>query len=469
MAWDSVPSFLEAARVARLFPADKLEALAASHTADWTFRNLAECDELSEALTVYQTERLSLERPDDVLIAGYPILAELGPCPDGMAYRAEHPILRHEVVLRRLVAEAVGLESARTRFVRRAHAASVVSHPNLLELIDAVEEPNGTIIVTLAAFDGGDLQSLTEDIGPMPTPLAIHYVHSAGQALAAAHARGIVHGDVGPGRLLVGPLAPMSKLRPDGTPKMRPSSNAVLKLSELGLVSVGENQSPADDVCGLARTLFFLLTARMPTTPVEVEQLKALRPDVPSVVVVVLSAATAEDPQARPTLDDFLHALKAASAVVAEPTAANSASLADLVDAALDAKSGIHGPKRSEFSILLPFEDVDSIVDSAADSLPVVPYGGRVAGLAELSWEQADALDYVPEAYADEHPEALPYDGDARSRRIAEKPARGKIWLWIGLGLGLQVFAVLLWVVYITQPFSGSGGPTPATTPKKAR
>ena len=60
------------------------------------------------------------------------------------------------------------------------------------------------------------------------------------------------------------------------------------------------------------------------------------------------------------------------------------------------------------------------------------------------------------------------------SEKIADEPvkpqaavARSQIWLWVGMGVGLQLLAVLLWVVYLFNPFAEAKSPAPTqpTTP----
>ena len=82
--------------------------------------------------------------------------------------------------------------------------------------------------------DSADLGTLVREIGPMPAFLAAEFGRQIASALRAVHERGLVHGEVRPGNILVGPLT--TKTAPDGTTRRRPAANATAKLAEFGLI-----------------------------------------------------------------------------------------------------------------------------------------------------------------------------------------------------------------------------------------
>ena len=230
-------------------------------------------------------------------------------------------------------------------YLSRARAAAAVSHPNLNPPAEVGTDPDEPIVI-VESIDGADLQSLIDDIGPMPVLLAAEYARQAASGLAAAHAAGIIHGDVRPIHLIVGPLVPMSKPRADGSPRFRPGPTAAVRVNELGLIPRRAkakdwpaewdrsylpperfevaDPTPAGDVAMLGGVLEFLLTGQPPGTGT----LAAHRPDTSADLVAVVQQMRAPDPAARPTmanaanqLEQVIQAAKAPAASVPNPEA----------------------------------------------------------------------------------------------------------------------------------------------------
>ena len=319
-ASDSVSSFLDHARDARLLPPDQLDDLI--RRPDVPQHNLAElCDFLrkSGVLTPFQADRVRSGRGRDLHFAGYTIVDELGPCPGGTAYRALHPSLRTPLILRRVRVDWLAPDNL-AAYIGRARDASPVSHPNLAHLLDAgayQDEP----FVVLEPFDGADLATLIQDIGPMPIAMACAVARQAAAGLEAAHDRGLAHGDVRPANLFIGPLVALSRTRPDGSPLSRPAADAAVKVFELGLVPrrptsglpsdvltflppeshASPGPTAAGDVYGLGASLFFFLTARPPATAANTPvALRELRPDLPEDLAAVVREMMAPLPGQSP-------------------------------------------------------------------------------------------------------------------------------------------------------------------------
>jgi len=342
MPSESVASFLDQAKSHRLLPPDQVEDLVqGSNVPNHSLAAL--CDFLLDrgSLTTYQAERIRAGKGGELNFAGYPVVAEYGPCPGGIAYKALHPSLRTPIVLRRLRTEWVGPADNIAALVGRVREISPITHSYLAHLFDAgvfEDEP----FVTMETFTGANLFTLVTDIGPMPAVLAMGYVRQMALGLKAAHDRGVAHGDVRPTNVLVGPLVPMSKPRPDGSTRYRPAPTATVKVMELGLVphrppvkewltvvpslavedvvylpperlSVAA-ATPAGDVYGLGATLYFLMTGRAPypgATAGEVvaaaesgppTPLDAHRPDLGADVLALVQSLMAADPAQRPSM-----------------------------------------------------------------------------------------------------------------------------------------------------------------------
>jgi eukaryotic-like serine/threonine-protein kinase len=110
-----------------------------------------------------------------------------------------------DVILRRPVAVVLrypGGDSA-TEMLQAAVDASRVIHPNLVGVYDAIDEGARAYVVR-EWVDGQSLRELINQEGPLDPARATAIAHSIGDALAAVHATGMVHGNVHPGTTLIG-------------------------------------------------------------------------------------------------------------------------------------------------------------------------------------------------------------------------------------------------------------------------
>jgi serine/threonine protein kinase len=89
----------------------------------------------------------------------------------------------------------------RQRFEREARAASSLNHPNICTIYE-VEEHNQQPVIVMELLEG---ESLKERIrkGTVPTEELVDCGIQISDALAPAHAKGIVHRDIKPGNLFI--------------------------------------------------------------------------------------------------------------------------------------------------------------------------------------------------------------------------------------------------------------------------
>jgi serine/threonine-protein kinase len=90
------------------------------------------------------------------------------------------------------------------RFKREARAAAAVNHPGVTTVFDAGAD-GPTRYIVMECVEGRDLSHMLRDDGPLPPPRAAHIAEQVADTLAAAHAAGIVHRDIKPGNVMVGP------------------------------------------------------------------------------------------------------------------------------------------------------------------------------------------------------------------------------------------------------------------------
>jgi serine/threonine-protein kinase len=119
-------------------------------------------------------------------------------------YRARHVRTNRTVAVKVLSAGLTGDQEYRTRFLEEAQRASRVDEPHIIDVYDADEE-QGRLYLAMRFVEGGDLSGLLKRGGPLPSSRALRFIEQVAQALDAAHAQGLVHRDVKPANILMGP------------------------------------------------------------------------------------------------------------------------------------------------------------------------------------------------------------------------------------------------------------------------
>ena len=208
-------------------------------------------------------------------VPGFDVDEQLGRGWGGELWAARGRATGRPVVLRRL---AIADDVASHDRVRRAAARLVdVQHPHLVRL-RGVLSAEGAVVLVHDHVAGVALDRVLAEHGPLEEAEVVTLAVPLAQALAAVHARGLVHGRVSPSSVLLGD---------DGRPMLADTGVA-------GLLSGGDRVSgPHDDVRDLA------LTCRA-----------ALGPSARAgSLAMVLAAATVDDAARRPSATELAAAV----------------------------------------------------------------------------------------------------------------------------------------------------------------
>ena len=141
----------------------------------------------------------------------------------GIVYRAHDTRLGRDVALKFPLASNQIDERGRARFLKEAHAAGALDHPNLCNVYEAGESDDGRLFIAMTLYAGESLKSRIAREGPLAVRDALDIASQVALGLAFAHDAGVIHRDLKPGNVM---------LLPDGTAKILDFGLA--KLADLG-------------------------------------------------------------------------------------------------------------------------------------------------------------------------------------------------------------------------------------------
>lgn len=135
------------------------------------------------------------------LVRGYRLGSLLGQGSHGAVYRSVQPGLGRDVAVKVVRPELADDAAFVARFEREAQLVSRLEHPHVVPLYDYWREPGGAFLV-FRLVDGGSLANALAGERWELDRVAV-LAREIGGALAAAHARGVVHGDIKPSNVLL--------------------------------------------------------------------------------------------------------------------------------------------------------------------------------------------------------------------------------------------------------------------------
>lgn len=190
--------------------------------------------------------------------------------PHTTLWQAVDEVLARPVAVRVLAATAD--DRTRDTFLAAAARAGWVSHPRAARVYDAGTE-NGHTYLVGEWVDGVSLDRILRD-GPLPAEQAAFLAHQVAEGLAAAHARGVAHGRLHPGNVLVGgglrvkvtDFAVAAALA-GPVPSLAPTRAGRTPAAAADSVSAEMAAEMAADLRALGALLYASLTGRWPGGP----------------------------------------------------------------------------------------------------------------------------------------------------------------------------------------------------------
>lgn len=269
------------------------------------------------------------EAPDPLIgttVGDYKIIDHIDEGGMGLVYLAEHVTLRNKTACKVLRKELLTQKEMIERFLQEAKLVSQIRHPNLIDIFDIGELPDGRLYYVMEYLKGQPLSDRIRKQRPSFAEL-LHLTRQLCAGLSAAHGAGIVHRDLKPENIFLveQPGAPpLVKVVDFGVAKVLNMSGPQAKLTRTGtLVGTPHYMAPEQingrsvdaraDIYALGVILYELCTGAVPfpgdtlgdvvighiQRPVPLPSPSQLPSGSPSGLVDILLQALAKKPEDR--------------------------------------------------------------------------------------------------------------------------------------------------------------------------
>jgi len=256
-----------------------------------------------------------------VQIGRYEILEVIGTGAHGRVARAHDPMISRLVAIK-LFPKQLAAAEARQLFIQEARVVGQLSHPSIITLHDmGIDEATQTPYLVMEYLEGQALDRILEK-GSIPLPKACAWAAEVASALAVAHRKGVIHGDVKPANMLITNDGRV-KLMDFGMARLASRDSAATPL--VGTPAywcpeqiVGKPQDGRSDIFSLGVVLYEMVTGKRPfdadslqgicskvlsSTPLPASQ---ANPSVSTAFDDVIARCLSKDPVARYATADVL-------------------------------------------------------------------------------------------------------------------------------------------------------------------
>jgi serine/threonine protein kinase len=248
----------------------------------------------------------------------------------GRVWRARDEMLERPVAVKELWLDGPDsdedLRTRRERALREARASARIDHPGVVRVYDVAEEDDRLWIV-MELVEAPSLERAIADHGPRSLRETVRIGLALAEALRRVHAAGVLHRDVKPGNVLLGPgdrvvltdfgIAALQDVQGltkggmvIGSPEYMPPERATSR-----------TPGPASDWWSLGATLCTALTGRSPfarpSMPATLLAVVYEEPELPAAdcpLTPLLRRLLAKDPDLRPGADEIVAFLTALAA-----------------------------------------------------------------------------------------------------------------------------------------------------------
>lgn len=251
-----------------------------------------------------------LTAADPQKIGPFVLLGILGSGGMGKVYKGMS-VGGEEVAVKVIHKHMINMATIGDRFVQEVETLKTVYGPRVATLVDAATEADPAWLA-VQFVDGSDLNAWVKGHGPLPVEMVAILGAALAEGLATIHKAGLLHRDLKPHNILLGPYGPM----------LIDFGLAVLKERDSTMTATGiavgtpaymspeqalaeKHLTAASDIYSLAATLLYALTGehvpRSKHASVAADPAK-----VPIALGPILHAMLATNPMARPGLDEIV-------------------------------------------------------------------------------------------------------------------------------------------------------------------
>ncbi|HYL88814.1 MAG TPA: serine/threonine-protein kinase [Burkholderiales bacterium] len=252
-------------------------------------------------------------------IGKYPVTREIGAGATSKVYLARDPFANRDVAIKVFQfdkqADAQEERMVHKSFVAEASLAGKLNHPHIVDIFDAVVEPDRSYLV-MEYVPGTTLEAYAEQDKLLPVTKVVEIVFKCIRALEYACRHGIIHRDIKPANILLS-AAGETKVSDFGASFQQKLTHTT-QISDVGSPAYmspeqirGETLTHQTDIYSLGVTMYKLLTGRLPFAAgsqvaltyailnTEAVRPAKVRPELPGLLDAVVMKAMEKDLAAR--------------------------------------------------------------------------------------------------------------------------------------------------------------------------
>jgi serine/threonine-protein kinase len=196
----------------------------------------------------------------------------------GEVYLAEHQMMKRPCAIKLIRPEKAGDPRVLARFEREVQTTAKLSHWNNIDIYDYGRTDDGTFYYVMEYLPGHNIGELVERHGALPSARVVHLIRQVCDALAEAHAMGLVHRDLKPaniysayrgGRFDVAKVLDFGLAKPSfASEDMALTQDGAVTGSPLFMspeqATGSDELDHRSDIYSLGAVMYFMLTGRPP-------------------------------------------------------------------------------------------------------------------------------------------------------------------------------------------------------------